>query len=146
MKFALLWILAILNTPAHAMEKMNCHGTEPFWGATLSDGQVVLELSDDTETYLEPTYMAAAGASPDYVMSVQTKNRTSSLIGFVVNETSMVVADGNGEAPPKGTEYQAYCSDAMSDRAFPFSIHLMVDEKPYTGCCWTASNPPREPK
>ena len=39
-------------------------------------------------------------------------------------------------------KYLAYCSDGMSDLGYPFSIHLFVDGKAYTGCCSTAKIPP----
>jgi uncharacterized membrane protein len=122
MKLALLWILVLVCSSAYAIEKMDCLGTEPFWDATLTDGQVVLELFEATKRY-SPIYRPPAGTNPDYVMSLQARNRTSNLTAFVVKET---------------------CSDDMSDRAYPFSIYLIVDGKPYRGCCSTASNPPVE--
>jgi hypothetical protein len=79
---------------------------------------------------------------PDFVMSVQAKSRTSNLTAFVVNETVMTVADKDGRTPTDPTAYRAYCSDGMSDRGFPFSIHLIVDGKAHTGCCSTATRPP----
>lgn len=66
-------------------------------------------------------------------------------LAFVVNENLMIVADKDGKAPPDNVEYQAYCSDGMSDRAFPYSIFLMVDGKPFVGCCSTDSNTFKEP-
>jgi hypothetical protein len=79
-------------------------------------------------------------------MSVQAKGKTGQLTGFVINETLMVLADKLGKAPDDRSAFKAYCSDGMSERGFPLSIHLIVDGKPYTGCCASASNPPVEPK
>ena len=69
------------------------------------------------------------------------KGVAQSLIGFVVNENRMMVADKNGKASDPDT-YSAYCSDGMSDRGYSFSIHLVVDGNTYTGCCSTAASPP----
>jgi uncharacterized membrane protein len=124
MKLALLCILLLVRSSAYAIEKMDCLGTEPFWDATLTDGQVVLEISTKaTKRYPTPIYRPAAGTNPDYVMSLQARNRTSNITAFVVKEA---------------------CSDDMSDRVYPFSIYLMVDGKPYRGCCSKASNSPIE--
>jgi hypothetical protein len=87
-------------------------------------------------------YRAAAGAPLDFVMSVKAKRGNSTLIGFVVNENRMIVADKNGKAPSDADAYSAYCSDGMSDRGYSFSIHLIVDGNAYTGCCSTAALPP----
>ena len=106
-----------------SIEKLECGGTEPFWNGVLTDQQITFELSGTTtRTYPKPTYAPAAGA-PN-VTSIQATEKTGQLTGFVVNET-----------PP------SYCSDGMSPRGFPFSVHLIVDGKPYTGCCASASHP-----
>ena len=121
---------------------MKCGGTEPFWDAQLSDRQVTFGLSGGRRTiYIAPIYKAAAGAPLDFVMSVRAKRGSSILIGFVVNENRMMVADKNGKASDPDT-YSAYCSDGMSDRGYSFSIHLVVDGNTYTGCCSTAASPP----
>jgi uncharacterized membrane protein len=145
MRMPILCIIALMQTSAYAIEKMECLGTEPFWGASINDRQLVLDFAGDKKTYPIPTFKAAAGTGPDYVTSIQARNRTSSVVAFVVNENLMIVADKNGKAPPENVEYQAYCSDGMSDRAFPYSIFLMVDGKPFVGCCSTGSNPFKEP-
>jgi uncharacterized membrane protein len=141
MKSYLLWVLLIAN-PALAVEKLECGGTEPFWSGVLTDQQITFELSGTTRAYPKPTYAPATGTSADYVMSVRAKGKTGHLTGFVVNETLMFLADKHGKAPDDRFTFEAYCSDGMSDRGFPFSIHLIVDGKPYTGCCASASNPP----
>ena len=142
---AMLCLFALIQTSAYAIEKIDCLGTEPFWGASIEDRQLVLDFAGNRKTYPSPAFKAAEGTSPDYVMTVQARSRGSNVVAFVVNETGMVVADNNGNAPPKHVEYKAYCSDGMSDRAFPYSIFLMVDGKPFVGCCSTSSNPPKEP-
>jgi hypothetical protein len=138
-------VFVILQQPAYSIDRLKCGGTEPFWDAQLSDGQVVFDPSGGGERriiYRAPLYRAAAGAPLDFVMSVRAKRGNSTLIGFVVNENRMIVADKNGKAPSDADAYSAYCSDGMSDRGYSFSIHLIVDGNAYTGCCSTAALPP----
>lgn len=136
-----LLVLLLIPGSAYAIEKIECGGTEPFWDATLTNGQVTFKLADARQIALTPVYRPAAGASENYVLSVQARNRTNSLTGFVVNENLMGINDKNGRGPALSLGYNAYCSDGMSDRGFPFSVHLFVDGKPYTGCCETQSHP-----
>jgi len=74
-------------------------------------------------------------------MSIRAKRGNSTLVGFVVNENRMMVADKNGKAPSDADAYSAYCSDGMSDRGYPLSIHLIINGNAYTGCCSTAALP-----
>jgi uncharacterized membrane protein len=136
--------LLILQHSAFSIEKMECGGTEPFWDAQLSDSQVVLDLSGGGRKtiYPAPLYSAARGATIGFVMSVRAKRGRSTLVAFVVNERLMIVADKKGQTPADPDAYSAYCSDGMSDRGYPFSIHLIVDGTAYTGCCSTAASPP----
>src|SRR5262245_53773624 len=129
--------------PAYSIERMKCGGTEPFWNAQLSDSQVIFNLSGERRTiYAAPRYRAARGASIGFVMSVRAARGKSTLIGFVVNEGQMTVADKKGNVPSNPDVYRAYCSDGMSDRRYPFSIHLVVNDSVYTGCCSTSTSPP----
>jgi uncharacterized membrane protein len=137
--------LVIPQHPAYSIERMKCGGTEPFWDAQLSNNQVTFGLSGGRRTiYIAPIYNAAAGASLEFVMSVRAKRGRSILIGFVVNENRMMVADKKGKAPSDPDAYSAYCSDGMSDRGYSFSVHLVVDGNTYTGCCSTTASPPIE--
>jgi uncharacterized membrane protein len=135
---------AVLQSSADAIEKMKCGGTEPFWDAQLADSQVTFGLSGGERRiiYPAPLYRAAAGVPLDFVMSVKAKKGKSTLTAFVVNETRMILLDKNGKTPAKDAAYGAYCSDNMSDRGYPYSIHLIVDGNVYTGCCSTSLLPP----
>jgi len=138
-------IVLILQHSAYSIERMECGGTEPFWDAKLSDTQVIFSPSGDERRtiYAAPRYRAAAGASMDFVMNVRASRGRSTLIAFVVDQRLMIVADKKGNVPSDpDAAYSAYCSDEMSDRLYPFSIHLIVDDKVYTGCCSTAASPP----
>jgi len=140
--FAAAFIL-FLQPAAHAIETMECGGTEPFWDAKLSDTRVTFTLPGERKiTYSSPRYRAPRGASMEGVMSVRASRGKSTLVGFVVNEERMTVADKNGKSPPDEDVYRAYCADGMSERGWPYSIHLIVDGTAYTGCCSTATSPP----
>ena len=135
--------IAILQSSAHAMEKMKCLGTEPFWDAQIADRQITFGLGGDHKIiYPAPLYRAAAGVPLDFVMSVRAKRGKSTLTAFVVNETRMVLLDKNGKSPGNDTTYTTYCSDSMSERGYPYSIHLIVGGNVYTGCCSTSLLPP----
>jgi uncharacterized membrane protein len=134
--------LTMFLKSAHAIEKLECVGTEPFWNAILANDRVTLKLFDGPRNYRAPKYGPAAGGLLDYVMSVRARRGKSNLTAFVVNETQMFVADKNGAAPTDRDGYLAYCSDGMSGLAYHFSIHLLVDRRAYTGCCSTATARP----
>jgi len=137
--------IVLLQHPAYPVD-MKCSGTEPFWDAQLSDKQIIFGLADGRKViYVAPHYRAAAGASPDFVLHVSAKRGNASLIAFIVNENLMVVFDKNSKSLDQDTA-KAYCSDAMSDRGYPFSIHLLVDGTAYTGCCSTTASPTVEDK
>ena len=141
--FAAAIALVILQCPAYSIERMRCGGTEPFWDVQLSDSQVIFSVPGERRAiYTAPRYRAARGASIDFVMSVRATRGRSTLIAFVVNEGQMTVADKYGSAPSDPDAYRVYCSDGMSDRGYPFSIHLIVDDSAYTGCCSTSTSPP----
>jgi uncharacterized membrane protein len=146
MKRYLLASCLLISNSALAVENMECAGTEPFWKGTFASQQIIFDFSGVTKTYANPTYSAAAGVSDDYVVSVQASGKAGQLTAFIVNEGVKIVADMRGKAPDDQMTYKAYCSDGMSDRGFPFSVHLIVDGHPYTGCCANAANPPVGPK
>jgi uncharacterized membrane protein len=50
---------------------MECLGTEPFWGASISERQLLLDFGGHQKNYLNPTFKAAAGTRPDYVTSIR---------------------------------------------------------------------------
>jgi uncharacterized membrane protein len=137
-------MVLILQHSAYSLERIDCGGTEPFWDAKLSDTQVIFALSGSGRRTIYPTprYRPAAGASIDFVRSVRATRGRSTLIAFIVNEGLMKVADKSGNAPSDPEAYRAYCSDGMSDRGYPLSIYLIVDDNVYTGCCSTAAAPP----
>jgi uncharacterized membrane protein len=124
-----------MHTPAYAIEKMDCGGTEPFWSAIIDDRELVFSYDLKKKIYPLPTFEAPGGTNPDYITSVQARTINSSIKGFIVNETQTFVGAKDDNSAPTSVEYEAYCSDDMSDRRYPYSVHLFVDGTPYRGCC-----------
>jgi uncharacterized membrane protein len=123
---------------ANAFEKFDCFGTEPFWNAWLDRNEVKFSLPEGrAKRYLHPTYTHAKGNPYSLLVRVE-----GSFTAFVVDEAAMVTADNKGAVTDK---FQAYCSDGMSEQGHPYSIHLLVDSGPYTGCCTTSTRPSVSP-
>ena|ERR1700738_648366 len=133
-------ILVFAPTLANAFEQFVCFGTEPFLGAIITERQITFKL-ESTKVYSGPKYSAPVGTSLEYVLSLEARNESSTITGFIVHENEMLVLDERGKHPPNALTYKAYCSNGMSDRSYPYSIHLIVDGKAYTACCSTASKP-----
>jgi uncharacterized membrane protein len=134
-------MFVFVSQSVYAMEKFECFGTEPFWDASLLSNRVIVRFDEKTTTYEKPKYTPASGTGSDYVTSVIARTKLSTFIAFIVNQNAMHVADKDGKSTAENTKYRSYCSDGMSDRAYPYSVHLIVDGMAYTGCCSTLSNP-----
>jgi hypothetical protein len=79
----LLFTLVLMFSPAQALERMDCFGTEPFWDALLTDARISFKRADSSSiVYSRPKYTAATNAP--FATSVQAKGATGNLIGFVV--------------------------------------------------------------
>jgi hypothetical protein len=75
---------------------------------------LLLKLDNTTKIYPKPKYDVPVGASFEYVLSLQARNRNSTIIGFIVHENGMLVFDNKGKLPSGNTEYKAFCSVGMS--------------------------------
>src|SRR5262249_20160775 len=85
--------------------------------------KISFELSGTTRTYSKPTYAPATGASADYVMSVQAKGRTGQLIGFIVNERLMALADKEG----KSLEDRLHLNPHSPDDVLSFGVTCAIN-------------------
>lgn len=137
MKISFLGMLLIISNIALAgeMEKYTCWGTEPFWGATLTQGKLQFSSPEVPNKEYAVEYSAPSGTGMDYFMTLQGHGVT----GVVVNGATHIVADKNGNIPKE--KYKSFCTDGMSDRLAPYSIYLFVEGEKLTGCCSTPSNP-----
>ncbi len=80
-------------------------GTEPFWAITADDNDVLLERPDATARHFTPTGFHIAGN--------QAELRSTTL--------SIVLTPGP-------------CSDGMSDRQYPLSAEVHLDDTVLKGC------------
>jgi uncharacterized membrane protein len=134
--------LAVMQSHAAAMDRMQCFGTEPFWNLVLTSDRIAFSPAPDRKlVFAAPRYSAARGTSPSFVMNVAAKKAASSLVAFIINETMMEVRNTRGKDSPESDAYRAYCADGMSVHWYSLSIHLLVDGIAYTGCCTTAALP-----
>jgi uncharacterized membrane protein len=99
-------------------EGLSCGGTEPFWGLTISGGQIRYSNMDHSE-------QAYAISDADQ-------------FHHLGSSTNFVLAQGNGEQLTAVISNQM-CSDGMSDRDYPRRIDLLSTKTGQTigqsGCC-----------
>lgn len=91
-------------------------GTEPFWGGTVSDGEL---------NYSTPENQAGD---------------TIAVRRFAGNNGLAFSGTYRG-APFDMTVTSGSCSDGMSDRTFPFTVTLKLGPEQRNGCAWTDRTP-----
>ena len=110
MKSILLVLIASLFS-VNALA-LNCHGTEPFWGATVSTDKVeFVDFDEQVQTTPITEVKAAAGF-------------TSSFMQIYVNARGPVAIVTSNS-----------CSDSMSNFTFPKEIILFTEMGVRYGCC-----------
>ena len=86
-------------------------GTEPFWGATIADG----ELTWSTPENIDGTTIAVR----------RFAGRGGLSFSGELDGAAMDVAVTPGD-----------CSDQMSDRTYPFHATVQIGTRQYLGCAW----------
>ena len=99
-----------------AGETIRFAGTEPFWGGTVRDGELVYSTPQNQE------------------------GETIAVRRFAGNNGLGFSGVRNG-APFDMTITPGACSDGMSDRAYPFTVTLRLGEEQRNGCAWTDRAP-----
>ena len=91
-------------------------GTEPFWNAEISGGIAVYSTPEniDGTRFAVERFAGLNGVS----------------FSGTLNSSRFDVTVTPGE-----------CSDAMSDRVYPFTATLMVGDEQRAGCAWTDAQP-----
>lgn len=94
-------------------ETINCHGTEPFWGAIITSDKLSLEgVTDEENVSIDITGVsAAAGYSTDFVKAFSNMNGP---VATVISKT---------------------CDDSMSDFDYPQQVVIYLGSKVLYGCC-----------
>ncbi|MES2768341.1 MAG: hypothetical protein V4596_04280 [Bdellovibrionota bacterium] len=112
LKFALAAIaVALISQNSFALE---CHGTEPFWGATLTEDNLSLQTVD-IEGVTETKITKVAGAAG------------------MVEEFLQVYSNEDG--PVAVVRKTDSCSNGMSDETFPQEIIILSGDTNLYGCC-----------
>lgn len=93
-------------------ETINLAGTEPFWGGTVTGGQLVYTTPENPDgTIVAVKRFAGRGGL--------------SLSGELdARRLDLTVTPGE-------------CSDGMSDRTYPFVATLLLGDETRSGCAWT---------
>ena len=126
-KFSLLSAVVVTSLSAtsafaeDAQRVQNCHGTEPFWGLTLTSSKIVLANDigqAQTQTIVRPKVPGSAqGTSSEYVALYQGKilEKKGSYLNIIIKNEQ--------------------CSDGMSDEIYPFSVSILSGTTLLIGCC-----------
>lgn len=113
MKMITLVATFLLSANALALD---CHGTEPFWNATISDQEV---------------YLSGSGYEPGITYAVSEVNGPEGM-----QESFAQVYYGElGRYQPLAVVTSTKCSDGMSDFEFPQEIFLFTGTETLYGCC-----------
>lgn len=100
-------------------EAISIVGTEPFWGGTVTRGQLTYTTPDD----------------PD--------GRSIAVSRFGGRGGLSFSGDLDGQALTLAITPGA-CSDGMSDRAFPYTVTMLLGSERRKGCAWTDAQPFKE--
>jgi hypothetical protein len=93
--------------------RLHCSGTEPFWGLELSYSRADVRLAFGEEEF-------SAGFSPP----ISPVNRGNIWLRRRFDfETEFLVIEAQS------------CSDGMSERSYPYSVLVRLEENLLSGCC-----------
>ncbi len=108
-KLILLSMAALFSMNTMAL---SCHGTEPFWGAEISETEVVVDLIEVQEKVLPVTdIIEAAGFASGFVTTYSN------------NKVPVAVTSSNE------------CNNGMSDHIFPKEVIIFLGDSVLYGCC-----------
>ena len=94
---------------------MQCSGTEPFWGMTIAERDLKVDMMD----------------GPDYTVPVTFRQTSAN------DQTIAVIAGASGVNTTQAfLQKVEACSDGMSDVKYPYAITAVINNrKVYSGCC-----------
>jgi uncharacterized membrane protein len=111
--------LPLLATEANAY-RLQCSGTEPFWGIQVEEKSIAVNLGvDKSVRYFGLKTRESAGMSAGYSFKIEASR------GRGAQRVSLAILRDSADQ----------CSDGMSDRAYPYHIQADVDGMLLTGCC-----------
>ncbi|MBK8452682.1 MAG: SH3 domain-containing protein [Thiofilum sp.] len=98
-------------TTSKATERLQCSGTEPFWGFKFNGKTVQGESMKDDTKYR--TTVTKRSATRDQTTTVVEAGK----LAFLIQKTGQ-------------------CSDGMSDIVYPYAVEVMLPNKTFlSGCC-----------
>lgn len=104
-------LLLSLNSKSYAMD---CHGTEPFWGAKVTTQKILVDSYDEKTEFQVASVSAPMG---------------------MLNEDEGLVRIYSDERGPLATVISHECNDGMSDNIYPKEILIFTSEGTRYGCC-----------
>jgi hypothetical protein len=108
----------------------------------FTDTQIFYNIPGEQTTQIpNPKYSSVASTGMEYLIVASAVSVKINLLGFVQNVNGLNIADIQGNPPIHGAKYSAYCSDGMSNKLYPYTIHIFINNQPYTGCCHSQSHP-----
>lgn len=114
-------VMAALAAPAAAQQAgaLQCAGTEPFWGLTITATAMWFTDHDEKRTDLVlVTPRNAIGRTPDALRIYQTRRaKDGAAVTLVVKRN-----------------YES-CTDNMSDKEYAYDAIYITPEGVYDGCC-----------
>ena len=124
--FLLLLFTVMLNINSIGFCDINikCHGTEPFWGISISSKGIIWEDTEKSNKtvypYKAPKTAAGMTEGNPYIFESKVtmgKNKTSYIKIFIIPAPKCQL-----------------CTDGMADKSFPYSVIVDKDGIYYTGC------------
>lgn len=113
--------LCVASGGARASEAFACSGTEPFWDLTISPQAIVLRQADGAPVGMAGARAKSAlGRPPDYVSVFHTRMPDAARLYVTI-----VVQN----------QFEAGCSDGMSERRYSHSVTFITASKVLSGCC-----------
>ncbi len=119
--FALLLLVSLpwVASEANAY-RLQCSGTEPFWGIQVEDQHVTVQLEGEKNVrYFGVRTRESAGMAAGYSFKIEaSRGRGAKRVSLAVLRDS-----------------RDQCSDGMSEREYPYHVQADVDGMLLSGCC-----------
>ncbi len=119
--FALLVLASLSFSAAEANAyRLQCSGTEPFWGIQVEDQHIAMSLDGEKSiNYFGVRTREAAGMAAGYSFKIEASR------GRGAQKVSLSILRDSADQ----------CSDGMSDRQYPYHVQADVNGMILSGCC-----------
>ncbi len=119
--FVLPVLFSLFLTAADARAyRLQCSGTEPFWGIEVEEKHVAVNLDGEKSVrYFGIRTREAAGMSAGYSFKIEASR------GKGAQRVSLAILRDSADQ----------CSDGMSERNYPYHVQADVNGMLLSGCC-----------